>query len=633
MKHRTVVFGLGICFIFGGPARADDALLDSLIQKPATPVSQQASAAPMPAAPSGPAENDPLQALAMLQQEVLGSVSSTPAPAAQEATAKEATTQIAREVIKPSIPVATQDDLTRQNIRDRVRALRQERVQSMPYLSRGIVREAIDAKRVKSRTQFASGDQKKLDDLVARAVDTHLPAKASWERISLAERRIFRAVRQLLPEANVTYEDKDGMQTDQYFNSRGFNFTLRQPLFRGGILWNTLLQERAELKAAKKEYDKITEDLVKDVSEAYFEYNRASEVVQDQQRSILKMEPFAKISEQKFKEELISEIEHLNVQSLFNQMKYDFETSKQELELAKLDLQSYLDLQIDDNVQIAPLYNMDAILEKSRGEAKAAGPDVTVEGFQEEMPESMSIPELKSLVDMAYHHRAELQVEAYKLESARLNERVRAGELLPRADLVLEMGELGEAFDDNSVHPKLRKEFRAFIEMKWNVMGSNVGYKFENDENAPSVTQFQSSSGTQTTTNTFSFDLFDGLDALVEMKQAEAEKLDQVVELENAEKEVVQDVKKAYYDYQKALIQLKSTLQKLDYRERLAQLSKHRLEQNEIQISEYFQAELDLASERTELNKALKDYFTAKAALNRAVGVRNYLPIEETYGK
>ena len=57
------------------------------------------------------------------------------------------------------------------------------------------------------------------------------------------------------------------------------------------------------------------------------------------------------------------------------------------------------------------------------------------------------------------------------------------------------------------------------------------------------------------------------------------------------------------------------------------------LEQNEIQISEYMQAEIDLLQERTELHRALKDYFAAKAAMNRAVGIRNYLPIEETYGQ
>ncbi len=63
------------------------------------------------------------------------------------------------------------------------------------------------------------------------------------------------------------------------------------------------------------------------------------------------------------------------------------------------------------------------------------------------------------------------------------------------------------------------------------------------------------------------------------------------------------------------------------------QLAKHRLDNNEIEISEYLQSEIDLLREKSELHNALKDYFTAKAALNRAVGIRDFLPIEETYGE
>ena len=37
------------------------------------------------------------------------------------------------------------------------------------------------------------------------------------------------------------------------------------------------------------------------------------------------------------------------------------------------------------------------------------------------------------------------------------------------------------------------------------------------------------------------------------------------------------------------------------------------------------QAESDLARERSDLHNGLKDYYSAKAALNHAVGIQNYL--------
>lgn len=170
------------------------------------------------------------------------------------------------------------------------------------------------------------------------------------------------------------------------------------------------------------------------------------------------------------------------------------------------------------------------------------------------------------------------------------------------------------------------------MELKWNALGNTIGYNYEKNKQAPSVTQYMAGAGSQTNTNTLTVGFLDGLQALVSAKEAEAEKIDQVVELENAEKQVMHDVKQAYYDYQKARIQVKSSLKRVDYRERLVRLNEHRLEQNETQGSEYLQAEVDLMRERTELHKALRDYFVAKAKLNQAVGLREFLPTEDSHG-
>lgn len=573
------------------------------------------------------AEAAPVPAVDLPEEDSADSeVQALPAPKVDDL---EAMTYELEEIAKPSVMIA-ETAYNKSAVRSQVKDLRAQRQSEMPFLSKGIVRDLIDSEQVRQRLYFVEGDTKKLQDLINRAIESHTPSKAAEERVSLAKRRIFAAVRELFPEFQLEYEDREGLITGGKFNSRGYHFNLKQPIFRGGALWNAMLEEKSELKAAKKEYDKLIEDLVNDVSESYFEYNRTLQVAKDQFQAIGEMERFAKISEQKFKEDLISEIEHLNVQSLFSQMKYDYETAKQELELAKLDLQSYLDLKLDDDIAVAPLYDMQALLDQSR---QGDEPVVSIEDEAEPYTAPQAeLPALTGLVDLAYKNRAELQIEAAKLESARLRERIEWAQMLPQADISLEMGALGEAFDSTTTHPKRTNEFRALLEFSWNMMGNTVSYDFENDENAPTVTQFPAG-GSQTTRNTFRVDLLDGLDALADIKEAEAEKLDQIVELENAEKEVIQDVKQAYFDYQKALIQFKSSLQRLDYRERLARLSKHRLEQNEIQISEYIQAEIDLLQEQTELHGALKDYFAAKSALNRAVGIRNYLPIEDTYGQ
>ncbi|MBN1688092.1 MAG: TolC family protein [Candidatus Omnitrophica bacterium] len=525
---------------------------------------------------------------------------------------------------------SSQQVIVKQSMQDQVQTLRQQRYDKMPYLDKGYVKSEISRKNLEKRQVFVSGPERKLKDLVARALDIDNSVKVARERISLARRRILVALRNLFPEANFEFNISDGVLSGSPTNSNSYRLTMTQPIFRGGILWHTFLQEKAELEASQKEYQGIIEDLVKDVSIAYFEYNRALQVVHDAKEVRDKMSRFAGISNEKHKSKLISEIEHLNVQSLFNQLQYDFETAKQELELAKLELQRFLNVQDHDPLRISPLYEVGSLVEDDITASDSALE--TYEEFPTQYEKDISGPKLVELVDLAYRNRAELQVEASKLESARLEEKIRWGEMIPQADITLELGKMGEAFDFVSNEPPLFKEFRLFLELRWNAAGSNIKYQFENDERGPSISQFARGTPSQTTSNTVRVGVLDGLNKIAEAKEAEVSRLDQVIALEQAEKEVVRSVKQSYYDFEKAKIQVQSTLQRVDYRARLTRLAAHRLGQNEVEISEYLENEIDLLQEKTALHRALADYFSAKAELNHAIGIRDYFDIEEKYG-
>jgi len=104
-----------------------------------------------------------------------------------------------------------------------------------------------------------------------------------------------------------------------------------------------------------------------------------------------------------------------------------------------------------------------------------------------------------------------------------------------------------------------------------------------------------------------------------------------VIELEKKEREVIREVKEAYFDYHKARIQVESSLKRNQFRHKLAELAKIRLGKTEIEISEYLQAEIDLAEERKKLHGALADLFKARSRLNRSIGIRDFLPMEERY--
>lgn len=535
-----------------------------------------------------------------------------------------------------------QDEALKSAIDKQVQIQRQERSRMMPYLDRVYINTTITPLKVEEKEDFLNEGPKDLEDLIRRAEAVHTQAKASYENIALSNRRVLFALRKLFPEASFNMNERTGTINEDPFRGEDWRMILRQPIFDGGILWNTFLQEKASLEAAKKQYDKTIAELIFDLSRAYFEYQRTLQTVQENRAIVEKMKRFADMSEEKFKEKLISEIERLNVQSLYSQMQFDLESSSQELEIAELDLQKYLDLSVNDKVTLRPIYDLDTVV-ADQGDINAPnapGTRFVTPIFRGEK----KAPELSKLIDLSYGNRPELQIEAAKLQATRLGERIRWGEFLPKTYLTYEYGKLGEAYSGSAAQenvvgpgyvdePQLKKEWRAFLEVNWNIGGNKVGYTFDHDIKAPSITQFDQASGTKLVKNGMTFGVLDGLDAFVNVKQAEVDKLNQVVELEKSEKQVLQDVKQAFYDYQKALIQVHSTLKRMEYRKRLRDFAEHRLGQKEIEISEYLQAEADLVRERTELHKAFKDYFTAKASLNHAVGIQDYLGIESPHGK
>lgn len=512
-------------------------------------------------------------------------------------------------------------------LKDQVKRLREAKQRQMPYLNKASIKEEININKLRSQQEFTSRGSKTLDDLLERAVQVHTPALASRERIALAKRRILGALRGLAPEASFEYGLKKGTLSGDPYTSKNYKISLSQPIFRGGVLWNTLLQEKAGLESAQKEYISVIEDLISEVTTAYLEYHRASQVVKQQQKTLKILRHYVDISNQKYKAQIVSEIENLNVESLYSLNQYDNETSKQELELAKLDLQRYLDIGLDAPVEIKPIYSLEDFVTKKSDEKEDKSDDKKAKGY--DVDEGNPSSDLPELVDLAYQHRSRLQVESYKLDSARLQEKIRLGEFMPKLDMSIDFGKLGESFKVIRQEPGLREEFRLLVEMTWNIGGNTASWTYENDEKAPTVSAFQGGAGTLTRRNSFQVGLLDGLTDWVSIKEAEVAKLDQIAQLEKTEKEVIRDVKQAFFDYQKAKIRVKSSIQRYNYRKRLSAYSKHRLGKNEIQVSEYLQSEIDVLTETTTLHKALADYYTAKAKLNHAVGIRNYFPLKE----
>jgi outer membrane protein TolC len=482
-----------------------------------------------------------------------------------------------------------------------------------------------------------SGVFSSFEACMSQAVGRHLPLVIAEDKIELAKRRLLSSIRDLFPSFTVLYEhnrgfklykddpDKtDGSNDSQQFRSERFRYSMSQPIFRGGALWNTVKAERAQLQATQAEYKKVLSDLSVEVARAYLNLIRAQTVLARKKRMGETLEHVLLSSEEKMEAALISEIEHLNVQSQSSQIEHDIAAAKKDLELSILEFKKVLHLEIGDYVAVKS-YD-DSFINDLRAKTVAVAQDVEAE------TERKQEDKIDEMVKLSYQNRPEFTIQKFKFEAAEWMEKVAQGGWLPQVNLVSEFGKKAEAYMARDNSPPWDDEHRIGLEVRWNFGGSTHSYEYDKNRQGTGVEATDTNvamDGYYDRINRGGISVLDGLEQFERAKETVIARKEALQALETSEKDVVSEVKEAYYNYNRATIQLKSIFKKLDYRRKMVELAKHRSEVNEIQISEYVQAEMDFMQENEKLYQTMTDYFLAKIAFNKAIGIKGYLPLED----
>jgi len=513
-------------------------------------------------------------------------------------------------------------------VRDKVKELRKrEQAKFGNIIDDGYFRENITEAKYIEKEEFLAKDVKELKDCFDRTLQVYTDALVSKERISLAVRKRAQAFRELLPEVQFEFRDRHGSQTGNAWWGDDYKMTFKQPCFRGGELWFTFLQEDANVRVARAEYDQVVSDLFLDLGKAYFELMRSRYTEKAREHVYEHAEEAWDITRKKWKAGLISEIEYLNVESLYDEARHGLETAEQDKALAVLELQSFLKLEIDEPVGISHYfdYNQELDIDAFNSDwiAPLDGDMVSMGGITDE--------NLDDFIKLAYENRPSLKVELERLNAARNEKNAARGGWLPQVDLTLDFGELGESYKDRNAiflaKLKHNRQFHLFLEMSWNVGGTTFKYKYDNNQQAPNITEYDGGAGKTTKSSTFTASFFDDLEQFVNTKEARVTELEQIVELEEVEREIIRDVKESYFNFHKAYVKLKSALKRIKYKRKMADLSKHRLDLNEIEISEYLESETEHTEELSELYGAIADFYNAKLSFNRSIGIHDYLPM------
>jgi outer membrane protein TolC len=436
-----------------------------------------------------------------------------------------------------------------------------------------------------------------LDDCLRIAKANSKTLEIAKQDVRLAELKVREAARGLYPSLLAKMDRTDGtiksLETggvDAGFRETEFGLQIGQPLYQGGKLKYTLTQARVSLEIARKKYEKTEQDLIFEVKKAYYNLVSSRANLYEQEKLLLTAESILEEVKKKYKLNLVTNEEYLNVQSQYNQVYYQKISQEKDYSLSLLTLKQLLN--VDEQISVEVDTHLD---------------------FQD-----LAIS-LENCLELAGKYRPDLGTSRLAVDFGELGKKIARSDQKFKIDVSGFYGKGGGAYKTEEL--EISDSWYAGIKISKSLGGSTISSSYTSDQTNPKLGQ---SARTESNTGSVTFSFLDNLKNLAEEKEADIEYQKAVNELEETEKKVESEVREAYFNYEKSLIQLEAISKEIEFRKEGARIAREKGKLNLAPNSEVLATEINLTNAQTSYNEALAYYHMALASLNKAMGTERY---------
>jgi len=435
-----------------------------------------------------------------------------------------------------------------------------------------------------------------LEDCLRIAIANSKTLEIAKEEVRFAELKVREAARGLYPSAVAKMDRTDGtiksLETggvDAGFRETEFGLQIGQPLYQGGKLKSTLTQARVRLEMARKKYEKTEQDLIFDVKRAYYNLVSSQANLHEQEKLLRQAESILEEVKKKYKLNLVTNEEFLNVQSQYNQVYYQKISEEKDYSLTLLTLKQLLNLEQPVSVEV------DTHLD-----------------FQE-----LALS-LDNCLELAAKYRPDLATSKLSVKFGELGKKIAGSDQKFKIDVTGFYGRGGGAYKTEEL--KISDSWYAGVKLSKTLGWSTIGSGYTADQTNPKLGQ---SARTESNTGSVTFSFLDNLKNLTEEKEADIEYQKALNEFEETEKKIESEVKEAYFNYEKSLIQLEAISKEVEFRNEETRIAREKGKLNLAPNSQVLAAEINLVSAHTSYNEALAYYHIALASLNKAMGTKS----------
>lgn len=442
-----------------------------------------------------------------------------------------------------------------------------------------------------------------IEEAMDIALENDIAADIARKEIELSRLKIREARRALYPSATVNYLETTGRTTEntQDFTDKEYKVKFEYPLYYGWRLKYAVDQAVANMKASRYSYDNVLRDVRGAVEEAFYSYLINKVNVRVQRNLLEEARAIFALTKKRFDLELSTKAEFLQVEAQMKQVAYQAASSENDLAISRINLAQAMNL--EDSEKLEDLLKVDIdLMDLEPVEIDAS---------------------LEDCMDMAFRNRADLKAKEYMVEFNEYERKIARAKDQFKVDLTGSYGRSGGAFQSESL--ALSRDWFLGFKVTKPLGGNTVSASYTKEETSEKHGQ---SSRTESLSKSVEFGLLNNLQSFSEKKSAEIALKKASQEVKKIKDLIFKEVKEAYLNYEKGLIQVAANHKKIEYREQELKVAKARAELNEIPLSELMQAHINVADEKGFYIEAMGKLYQSLASLNKATAYSLFLDSE-----
>ncbi len=446
-----------------------------------------------------------------------------------------------------------------------------------------------------------------LNEAVDIGVANNSKMQALKKKVEVGDAKLAEAKRALLPTMQGVIEEIKGLAGTipgsnpphgRYYKGRSYKLNMNQPVFYGGELILTVKQAEENLKLTESNFHKEQNDYIHEVRKAYYgavkaEYNAKYQA--DLYELVKQL--YGRIKQMR-DAKVISEVDFLNVESLYYQVNFQSESAQNDLLSSRMVIQQALNL---DAAQEVPV-NLKLEFRKVKAQ------------FNE-------------LLDLVYRQNWEIREKEYALVAADFGLKIYKAKKYPRVDMRGSFGYLGETFKDTIAldtqqhNLDLEKEWFLGVHVSMPVGPHSVEYDRIKHVYGPTVLAL---TGSEDTKDQVKFNWMDKLADITDEKSAQAAYLEAKSDYDKARTDATLKLREEFFNLQKSLIQIDSSISKIRYQDKQNSIQEYLMSLQETTPANYLEGLIENSQNKFTFIQAVADYEVAASAVSVTVGDPDY---------